>query len=1110
MIKRTPSPRMLLLMVLASSAFMTSRAQNCSNSGSDWLNKYRKPGIWTPTPSTPVKTILVNFIVCQKSDGTGGWIDSPLFRNELAILYDSINQVYSHSKVKGYTTPCMPFFKHITDTKIRFELNEVIFIQNDAFHYSASANTIMDYVYTNYPNARKGMNHIFTMPTSGTNGEMGVYSINFSATYGLHSYVQTYGQMWSDYTLAYPELTGHLVHEYGHAVGLGHIYDGEVKQISHFDFLDDVFGSCAVPSNPCTRPAYCTPVLGYVCNLDSCYFGAGPAPFMSNGANANYISPKAMGRMHRALSLFDNNFVMYNLPMHQYVKEKTPYSAPMNITTSEIWDFAIKLYQNIVVKSGNTLTIQCEVRMPIGGKIIVEPGARLVIDGGKITSAHDELWAGIEVQGAATSQQALVSGAYPQGYVELQNGAIIENATIGVKCIDGGIINANASTFRNNAQAVSFSYFTNTNTTGAIISNISQFNNCNFLTTSMLLGNQPFTNFIYATGVWLNKFKGNIFENTRTGTSTSAELGTGIYSLYSSINVTSSCSSTIYPCPEANIIWNEFRNLNIGVRISDVTPTSVVENKFIDCAYGILSESSYEVTIQNNRIWVGTCKSTTAQRECGIMLNGDAYGVNVKNNRIIQSIGSNALETVGIVVRGTGANNNTVTQNTLTDLTYGNLSVNVNRSINTSTGLLYTCNTNINTVNDFYVSYETSGLYSNSGIRYYQGSSTSSAGNIFTADGPGAETDFQNPTYNSIYYYWDSGTKKKPVYYTSGRVTLPALATIAVNCNPGGGLSGKAQQTALFETVDKTHTSLLQLYRELTDTSVATKLSNTEILAKLDELRLEVPDLLRDQLVSVETDGTQIVDQLLADATLGRDLLIRDIVSDLYSNDGALDAANISFWESKRNNPYTELNVIATGLLHDTLYPLWDEQLASLTSRYVLEDIQREDVLSFKAFYNEVKSWILSGKKLKALSEKEITWLKTEADKTANHKSILLARNLLNAYYGGEYVPAIRFVTESEQQSTNSFLGAVPSADKVSVFPNPASETVNITWTQRSNEKLTLQVTDINGRITGTYCKLLGNHFILDVKSLPEGIYFCQLSSSLRETPIEFKIVVKH
>jgi hypothetical protein len=126
---------------------------------------------------------------------------------------------------------------------------------------------------------------------------------------------------------------------------------------------------------------------------------------MAGYDTCTYISPKSAGRMHCAMSLYGSTFVLNNRPMHKYVKEVEPAQHPKYVSSHEIWDFPIKLYQNIEILPGYSLEINCEVKMPVNGKIIVHRGANLIVNGGKITSAHDAPWQGIEVYGNSTAHQ---------------------------------------------------------------------------------------------------------------------------------------------------------------------------------------------------------------------------------------------------------------------------------------------------------------------------------------------------------------------------------------------------------------------------------------------------------------------------------------------------------------------------------------------------------------------------------------------------------------------------------------------------------------------------------------------------------------------------------
>ena len=135
------------------------RAQDCGYDGTDWMTKYRTPQHWVPTSSTPMKTIAVNLVICRDANGLNGWEDTPVLRDELDALFDSINYRYSHSQVKGYTMTCEPTIDYIVDTKIRFRLNQLYFIDNTAFNLAyaegwgsaVGAQDILDWLWATYP-----------------------------------------------------------------------------------------------------------------------------------------------------------------------------------------------------------------------------------------------------------------------------------------------------------------------------------------------------------------------------------------------------------------------------------------------------------------------------------------------------------------------------------------------------------------------------------------------------------------------------------------------------------------------------------------------------------------------------------------------------------------------------------------------------------------------------------------------------------------------------------------------------------------------------------------------------------------------------------------------
>lgn len=736
-------------------------------SSDTWLYKYRTPGFWIPNSTTPIKTVLVNWVICRDDNGGNGWQDSQTFRDEVDRMFENINHVYSTSLPKGYSLTCEPQYTHIYDSRIRFELNEIIFIDSTVFNQCGVGQmpmifSIVDYVHNHYPSSSKALTHIFTQPYNP------IYPNawgQYDAYYNSYSFVITQGSMADPSSVVWPEHVAHITHEYGHAVGLAHTYDGERTCLSHFDFLDDVFGNCSENIDPCEHQSQ-TCDGDNVCYLPKTWFEGNtpPYPLMSGCMySSRYISPKSMGRMHRALSLYDYRFICPNGAMHKYVKEKYSYIYPLTVSTDETWDFAIKMYQDIVVTNDATLTITGEVKMPIDGKIIVHPGAKLIIDGGRITSAHDLPWSGIEVWGNKNVHQYEINGSYGQGYLELKNGAVIENAKCAVELwrpnywgTTGGIIHATDATFRNCAKAVHALYYTNHSyINGLETAYNSSFKNCNFIIDENYLGSQTFNKHVDLAQVNGISFKGCAFSVNRKIQGVSLWcVGIGAYQ--AGFTVSSFCnagnsSTTTEPCPEEYLVPSTFSGFYHGIHASNdgsAARTFNVWNSILsNNTIGIFALNTGYATIVNNEFVVG-CGS-----DCDFGIYAEAVtGFCIEENsfypRAINHGSPYGIEIVGSL------GNNDIYGNHFQGLHCGNVAVGNNivtseSSMANTLGLTYSCNTNTNNTIDFCVLKDSNG---HGDIASQQGSMYQPSGNTFNGD---------------LYHFYNDGSQLIDYYYNS-------------------------------------------------------------------------------------------------------------------------------------------------------------------------------------------------------------------------------------------------------------------------------------------------------------------------------------------------------
>jgi len=175
----------------------------------------------------------------------------------------------------------------------------------------------------------------------------------------------------------------------------------------------------------------------------------------------------------------------------------TVFPAVRLVSQDEVWGEQ-SVFNEIEIQAGHTLTIVGNLYCTSNVKITVFPGAKLIIDGAKISSigaCSINNWLGIILLGDQYHPQ---DPAF-QGVVELKNGAIIENAINGIivgdytnGALNGGIIKADNATFLNCNRDVTFYWYTNAQST-------SYFKNCIFKCTQILSNNNGYGTGDYVT-----------------------------------------------------------------------------------------------------------------------------------------------------------------------------------------------------------------------------------------------------------------------------------------------------------------------------------------------------------------------------------------------------------------------------------------------------------------------------------------------------------------------------------------------------------------------------------------------------------------------------------
>ena len=456
-------------------------------------------------------------------------------------------------------------------------------------------------------------------------------------------------------------------------------------------------------------------------------------------------------------------------------------STPEYITEETLWGSETYIDHDVIVENGGILTIENTIYMGESTKIIVKPGGRLILDyRAVLTGMCGNMWQGIEVWGNKNAHQYEDgNGQYAQGYVELNNGATIENAVCALALwrpnhwsTTGGIVHAEDAVFRNNQRSVHALHYKNTSpVNGKQTDYNSWFKRCRFIVDENYLGDEDH---VFHKHVDLDHVRGIKFFacdfSVAAPSSNISYWTSGIAGYEAGFSVSGMCSNNnIYPCPSYDnstfsgflsaisavndgtrtpptitVTHSSFNNNDFGIYVSNLSNTSV---RFCDfnvkrhdnwlCGAGIFLENVLNYSVEENAL----AKTNT--------FNGEGYGVVIKNCAVQSKVYRNQFE----------------------NLYCGNLAWGRNilmKSSNNYIGLEYGCNTNTGNTFDFYV-LDDEGVFS--GLQSSQGSSLAAARNTFSTNG----YHFYNSGDHRItyYYYNVAGFEdEKPLSYNEDKVQI--------------------------------------------------------------------------------------------------------------------------------------------------------------------------------------------------------------------------------------------------------------------------------------------------------------------------------------------------
>lgn len=527
-------------------------------------------------------------------------------------------------------------------------------------------------------------------------------------------------------------------------------------------------------------------------------------PGAENGYNASNPDPGLsacqLGIVHHALEGNIANRTIWRVVREDHCVRDP--DATIVVSGTYIWNDSKKLQGDLIITSGSTLTVKCRIHMPAGAKVVVQQGARLIIDEGHFTNLCGEFWHGIEVWGTSGEHQFPADNPTHQGLLVLKNGAIIEHAREGFtnwKPGDwssiGGVIQVQGSpnevgaTLLNNRRSAGFMAYQNfhPNNPNILRPNNSYFRYAHFKVDDDYRGGYDFHDHVSMWKVDGIQFRACTFENAQTNVPVSTQLGRGIFSIDANYTVGGNCTVTFPnccpPCPPENLDKGAFIGLGHGIDARDGGSGrgfTVQDCRFVNNVVGVYTDGLSTFTVAKNDFILGDRNVTLDGVVDGNFQEANHRGVStqlssgfrIEENTFNRSANVTAEGVTAIVIENSREHNTQAYKNDAFDMDEGYIGE--GRCMDfmqaSAIGHQFLCNTNNGNDQNFRVRKDDDGSATNlHSIRTQQGSDASPAGNTFDQDmGGPLESDYKNETGWVINYWYNNAGQQEPMDYTPG------------------------------------------------------------------------------------------------------------------------------------------------------------------------------------------------------------------------------------------------------------------------------------------------------------------------------------------------------
>lgn len=786
--------------------------------------------------------------------------------------------------------------------------------------------------------------------------------------------------------------------------------------------------------------------------------------------------------------------------------DSNPYLGPMDeygnctptvplidtITTSQTWNTNDTIYKKIIISSGITLTVTGTVFCSDIVNIIVQPGGKLIINGGLLTTidCSNKLWQGITVMGDPN----LPLKPQYQGSLEVINNGTIENAHCGVTVNAGGMIKCTDANFVNNTTGV---YLKPQSAGGS-------FTRCNFELNNNYFGESTYGNLedfdthIKAQSSGSVYITGCDFSSTAPNNSTK---NTGISTFDTWLSVREFCSGYLQPNSGICANINDTKmNTFIGLKNAISSSTSgmpstlgVRLSSFKDNnANGIYINGTNYPTIIKNEFIVN--KHST----CGLSVN-NSTGYKIEENTFTDTQPVSGKVTTGTRITKSGIAENEIYKNEYNGLYFAQQFMGVNSSHGDTmqpimTGLQTLCNEfkNSNTADILVGDLSIKPGF----IRDNQGSQKISAGNKFWSQ-PLLHID---NIFHQTNYYWNA-KREYPNNVTNNVIIIQTFNTNTCPSKIGLPQRGNDINLAQYDEWNEQYEYWLAQWNAVCGKRFAINGKD----GKNESGNEECENIL--QMVSYYS--------ALKDNYFNG-LIATTMNEEVEDNDGTTAAEhwnNLRFLFNYRGHYTDYLCIVETYLAEKN----FDEAFAILSKIYKQFELTEKQVFELKGlelYVNWLRELEATNKNIYELSEAELLYLVNYV-KTNMGRGTVFAKNILCELYEicFEDAAALQMpmnnddsMIENQSKSTQSVSSKFPNnaLENITLYPNPT--TGELTITSYELQVSGIEVFDIYGRKLLSQNSNLKLQTVINISHLQAGIYFVKIFTEQGEV---IKKVVK-